>query len=108
MKKSFSIQKLVDFRDAMFSEDSQKNNGREIHEKVAMLKDLQISEGERFKRYIQEVIEDGRALEGKLVELGVTDICKAVIADGDLAAYLPTYFAGEHGCGQLSVGASRV
>ncbi len=91
----------------MFSEESQENNRREIHEKVTMLKALKISQGERFKRYIQEVIEDGKELEGKLVELGVTDICKAVIVDGDLAAYLPTYLAEEHGFGQLSVGASR-
>jgi len=102
MKKPFSIQKFLDFRDAMFSEESQENNRREIHEKVTMLKALKISQGERFKRYIQEVIEDGKELEGKLVELGVTDICKAVIVDGDLAAYLPTYLAEEHGFGQLS------
>lgn len=39
----------------------------------------------------------------KVAELNVTDYCKAIVTDGDLAAYVPTYFTKPHEAGTISV-----
>ncbi len=40
-------------------------------------------------------------------DLGVGTECKAIVTDGDLAAYVPTYFIDDHSNGSISVSRAR-
>ncbi len=100
----FSIKKLIDFRDAV----SNKNHvakRKDVQDKKDMLQELKVNHNDLFLKGIDEVVEDAQSLYGKLEQLGLSMTCKAVILDGDLSAYIPTYFRHEHEQGQLSVSA---
>lgn len=103
----FSIGKLLEFRDVILSDTSKTSSRRDIVDKVNMLKELKAEHSDRVEKVVNDVVEDGRALERKLTILGVTGKCQAVILDGDLSAYIPTYFSSEHLRGALSVSTTR-
>lgn len=99
----FSIQKLLDYRDALFG--AKTTTGQpEIQHKVDHLKDLVKKERKKAAMVFNGIVRDATELK-ELVDkkLKFTGICKAIISDGDLAAYIPTYFATPHDKGQLSV-----
>ncbi len=51
----------------------------------------------------RSIYQDALDVERMAKNLGVGTLCKAIVTDGDLAAYVPTYFAEDHLDGSISV-----
>ncbi|KLO14766.1 hypothetical protein SCHPADRAFT_299202 [Schizopora paradoxa] len=99
----FSIKKFTDFRNAMLGDGQPTGIRQEIQDKVQQLRTLQQQMGDKFTEAIEKVARIAAELERKVTDdLRVTKKCRAIISDGDLAAYIPTYFTKEHGHGELS------
>lgn len=51
---------------------------------------------------LKSLVDTAKELESVLDELDVSTQCKAIICDGDMAAYIPDYFEHSHNSGELS------
>ncbi len=52
---------------------------------------------------VRTIYQHAVEVENMAKNLGVGTLCKAIVTDGDLAAYVPTYFAEDHLEGSISV-----
>ena len=48
------------------------------------------------------LLDEAHRLEVSLAKYGVSNECKAIISDGDMAVYIPTYFTDEPHRGEIS------
>lgn len=98
----FSIRKLYQFWIAV-EDETKIGNRLDIKDRVAELNKLQAESGIDYSSAIQEVMSAAENLEAELAGLEIGTTCQAVVSDGDLACYLPTYFSQPHDKGALSV-----
>ncbi len=58
---------------------------------------------EGYLQIAKEALGSAQAVKKIVSQLGVSTSCKAIMSDGDLAAYIPTYFSTQHERGTISV-----
>ncbi len=66
---------------------------------------------EKMEGYLEiakESLGIARAVKNVASQLGASTTCKAIISDGDLAAYMPTYFSTQHERGTISVSLNQI
>ncbi len=100
----FNMNKLNDFLN-VYRNGGQKPNSKPQAEttiKVEELKNLMDTAELKFTQAIEKLATEAGELESIIKALGVSNICRAIISDGDLAAYIPNYFSSTHGSGMLS------
>jgi len=108
---AFSIQSALDFDTAIQSGKggSPKGKGRDtvgqniISDKVKELEKINTEENAAdIKQNVQDTTAVAKGLKASMEKLVLPDECVAIISDGDLAAYIPTYFSQAHNAGALS------
>ncbi len=105
-KASFTIGKLEEFRDAVLCNSRPIKEGLRrviVEDKVGRLKKLKLEHPAKFTEQIEELVLNASKLKSAVEALGVSGECKAIISDGDLATYIPSYFSQSHDAGTLSV-----
>ncbi|KAF8322905.1 uncharacterized protein EI90DRAFT_3019966 [Cantharellus anzutake] len=88
----FNINKLKDFHDVIMGVNTNMEGlSKPVRDKV---KALEGHSGPALKDAVKEVMSAAEALEREIAELGLfADMteCQAIISDGDLASYMPSY-----------------
>lgn len=102
--KPFSVKKYTKLLDA-YSKPSYVSSRVEIRDRVTELKRLEeMSSVDEITEALQEVVHEANTLQTNVSEkLKVSEVCRAIISDGDLATYVPTYFITDHSRGEMSV-----
>lgn len=113
IRKLFTVQNERDFVAALKEPItvSEKAFGRHnaVAEKIKVLREFACTTGtpdERMAVYselAERALKEAHEVERLASKLGASTECKAIVSDGDLAAYMPTYFTTTHEVGTVSV-----
>ncbi len=116
-RDEFHIQNAVDLVHALHSmpndikaskyHEAVRTKAEELHN-AAGDSDDPVAKMTKYIAAAKKVLKVAESVKEAVAELNVGSKCKAIVSDGDLAAYVPSYFSKTHDRGTISVSSARI
>ncbi len=102
-RKEFSIKNAKDLVEALTTGSNRDDYHRAVVEKADVLRKAANGSTEQMLVVARKILLAAENLEKAVKQLKVGSKCKAIVSDGDLAVFIPSYFQVRHGSDSIAV-----